>query len=120
MLSLVRRLLVGLIALVLVVYGIFFSIRNMETISVDVPLLHVYQVPAFVAYIAVFSIGFILAAAYSTLEIVRKSMQVRKLRREMNVSKREPRKRVRRFLREEEAPVTKPEPSIQIIESKEF
>lgn len=112
MISLIRRLIVGLIALVLVVYGIFFSIRNMDTISVDVPLLHVYQVPAFVAFIVVFFVGFFLAAAYSALELTRKSMQVRKLRKEMNVSKREPHRRVRRFLREEEKPESQPEPTV--------
>ncbi|MES2744079.1 MAG: LapA family protein [Bdellovibrionota bacterium] len=120
MLSLIRRLIVGLVALILVVYGIYFSVQNMDTISVDVPLLHVYQVPAFVAFIAVFLIGFFLAAAYSALEIARKSMQLRRLRKEINVSKREPHKRVRRFLREEKAPETKPEPSIQSIESKDY
>lgn len=119
MISLVRRLIVGLIALVLVVYAIFFSIRNMDTITVDVPLLHVYQVPAFVAYLTVFFIGFVLAAAYSTLEILRKTMQLRKLRKEMNTSKRQPHKRVRRFMREEEVPETKPEPSIQSLD-KDF
>ena len=119
MISLIRRLIVGLIALALVVYGIIFSVRNMDTITVDVPLLQVYQVPAFVAFIVVFVIGFSIAALYSGLELARKAMQVRRLRKEMNVSKREPHRRVRRFLKEED-PDTKPEPSIQSIDSKEF
>jgi uncharacterized integral membrane protein len=120
MLGLIRRLLVGLVALTIVIYGIFFSIRNMDAISVDVPLLHVYQVPAFVAFLALFFIGFFLASAYSALELARKSMQIRRLRKEINVSKREPHKRARRFLREEDSPETRPEPSIQSLESKEY
>lgn len=119
MLSLVRRLIAGLVGLIIIVYGIFFSLRNMETISVDVPLLHVYQVPAFVAFIATFLIGFVIAGAYSCLEIIRKTMLVRKLRKEMSVSKRQPHRRARRFLREEE-PITAPEPTIQSLEVKEY
>ena len=119
MISLIRRLIVGLIALTLVVYGIFFSVRNMATIAVDVPLLHVYQVPAFVAFIAVFFIGFLVAGLYIGLEIFRKTIQLRRLRKEITASKREPLKRVRRFLTDDE-PEPKPQPSIQNLDSKEF
>ncbi len=115
MIDLIRRLLVGLIALVFVVYGIFFSVSNMDTISVDVPLLHVYQVPAFVAYIAIFFLGFIVSALYLSLELFRKTILVRKLRKEVKGSKRESNKRSRNFLKED-APETKPEPSIQSLE----
>ncbi len=118
MLDLIRRLLVGLVALIFVVYGIFFSISNMDTISVDVPLLHVYQVPAFVAFIGMFFLGFIASALYLSLELFRKTLLVRKLRKEVGQSKREPHKRSRDFLKED-APETKPEPSIQSLE-KDF
>ena len=91
----------------------------MEAVSISLPFFGDYQVPGFVAYLGAFLVGAIIVAVYSTLEHLRKSMQLRKLRKDLNGSRRQPHKRVRRFLKEDE-PITQPEPSIQSIDSKEF
>lgn len=117
--SLIRRILSAILGLVGLLYGIYFSVNNLETIVVKLPLVGEYQVPAFVAFIGAFLVGVVITFAYSSVEHIRKSMQLRKLRKEVNGTKRQPHKRVRRFLREEE-PVTLPEPSVQGIDSKDF
>lgn len=117
--SLIRRILSAVLGLIGLLYGIYFSVQNLETIQIKLPFLGEYQVPAFVAFLGAFLVGVVITFAYSSVEHVRKSMQLRKLRKDLNGSKRQPHKRVRRFLREEE-PVTKPEPSIQGIDSKDF
>lgn len=116
---LIRRIISAILGLAGLIYGIYFSLNNLETILVKVPGFGEHQVPAFVAFIGAFLVGVIITTAYSSVSHLSKSMQLRKLRKEINGTRRQPHKRVRRFLREEE-PLTKPEPSIQSIDAKDF
>ncbi|RZA13779.1 MAG: LapA family protein [Proteobacteria bacterium] len=116
---LIRRIITGLIGLIGLIYAIYFSVRNMEALPLNMPLLGDFVVPGFVGYLGAFILGAVIVAVFSGFEHVRKSMQLRKLRKELNGSRRQPHKRVRRFLKEDE-PVTQPEPSIQSLDSKEF
>jgi len=117
--SLIRRIISAILGLLGLIYAIYFSVNNLETILVKLPFLGEYTVPAFVAFLGAFLVGVVVTFAYSSVEHLRKSMQLRKLRREVNGTRRQPHKRVRRFLKEEE-PVTLPEPSVQGIDSKDF
>ncbi|MBC7660596.1 MAG: LapA family protein [Chitinophagaceae bacterium] len=116
---LIRRIFTGLVALAGLIYAIFFSVRNMEALPINLPFFGDYRVPGFVAYLGAFILGALIVTVMSTLEHIRKSMQLRKLRKDLNGSRRQPHKRVRRFLKEDE-PVTQPEPSIQSLDSKDF
>ncbi len=117
--TLVRRILSGLLGLIGLIYGIYFSVNNLETILVKLPFFGEYQTPAFVAFIGAFILGVLVAALYSSVSHISKSIQLRKLRKDLNGSRRPTHNRVRRFLKEDE-PLTKPEPSIQSLDSKEF
>ncbi len=119
MMGVIRRIITGVIVLFILLYGGYFSIRNMDTIGVSLPFFGDYRLPSFVAFWAAFVSGAIFSGLYFGLEIASKTMQVRRLRKEVHGSKVRPHKRARRFLREEE-PETKPEPSIYSQDNKEF
>ena len=118
--GLIRRIFTGVIVLIGLLYGVYFSVRNMEAIAVNLPFFGNYNIPSFVGFIAAFVLGLTVAAVYFSVELLSKSMQLRRLRRDLNGSHHKPHKRVRRFLRENEPETSHPEPSIYSSDSKEF
>lgn len=96
-----------LISIVLILTGIayagYFSWHNMDIVRIDVPLLGEFHVAGCIAYLACFVVGALFATLFLSIELARKSFQLRKSRKELSKAAKQPHKRVSRFL-EEEAP----------------
>jgi len=117
--TLIRRIISGVLGLIGLIYGIYFSVNNLDVIMVRVPGFGDHPAPVFVVTLCAFFLGALITALYSSVSHVSKSLQLRKLRKDLDGSRRPVHKRVRRFLKEDE-PLTKAEPSIHSLDSKEF
>jgi hypothetical protein len=99
-------------------YGSYFAYLNTETARIDVPLLGDFHPMAFVAYFACFVTGAVFASIFFSVELARKSWQLRYHKKELGKAQKQPHKRVSRFLEEDAPAISLEEPVITRDDSK--
>lgn len=114
----IRRLVNVILILFAIGYGGYFCWHNMEIVRIDVPLLGEFHVAGCVAYLGCFIVGGLFAAIFFSIELARKSLQLRKSRKELNKAVKQPHKRVSRFLEEDAPSLSIEEPIITRDDSK--
>lgn len=108
--SYIRRLISFLVVLLFIGFGGYFGFLNMDRIYVSVPFVGEFKVVGFLAFLLAFMLGGVFAAVFFGYDFFRKSLEVRRNRRDLQRAQKEPHHRVSRFLEEETQ--ARKEPSI--------
>lgn len=109
--SYLRRLISFLFVSTFMGFGAYFGFLNMERVYVNVPFMGEFRVVGFLAFVTAFILGGLFASVFFGYDFFRKSFEVRRSRKALVKSKKEPHERVSRFL-EEESQITRKEPSL--------
>ncbi len=82
--SFLSRLAKFWLLVMIVALGSYVSLTNQDRISVSLPpwTTHI-TMPAYLAYLVFFSIGAVVAAVYLGIEVLRKTIEIHKLRRQL-------------------------------------
>lgn len=78
-----KKLLLIVFVLFLLIYCIFFSVKNSQLVPIDLIFLDILELPISMLSLGLLALGFILGTLLSLFSLFMKNMKIRRLKRQL-------------------------------------